>query len=136
MEKKGSGGIAIFGVLFMVYGIFGVLAFFTSLSMFGCRTIPFIFHIVMCATSLVESSFIIASVGILRSRNWARKLAMALSLIMILANISQAIFMATMGEAIDIVGIVIYYAINISTIIFLSYAIYFFTLQKVKEQFN
>ena len=140
MEKKRSVGITIFCVTFILYGINGVLnlwmAFFMSLSMLGCRTIPLIAHIVVCATPLVQSSFIIASIGILRLRNWARKLVIALSLTMIISNIPQLIPMAMMQKVTGIKETVIYCAIHMLMIVFLSYAIYFFTRPKVKEQFK
>jgi hypothetical protein len=55
---------------------------------------------------------------------------------MILSSVWQIIPMAIMRKVIGIKETVIYCAINVLMIAFLSYAIYFFTRQKVKEQFK
>ena len=134
MEKKRSVGLIIFGILALITPIllhFGILLlFFRAITLFKLNPLGFILN------RLYMLSWLIAGVGILALKIWARKLVIALSLIGILGTVfvMWIIFPLILEEkaTIELMGILHCLAVSLYYLIFTFY----FTRNKVKDQFK
>lgn len=126
MQKKRSIGVTILGVV--------------HLTIFSCALIRFIqptaddFIEMLFRALIIISPFIIASIGVLMLKNWARLMYIWLFSIAILI-IFFTIGICGMGGEYNPIGMYICFAIFWGTILFFVSTIYFFTRPKVKQQF-
>ena len=120
MEKRRSVGVTVFGWLYIVLGVFGVLAFFQRNSL-----------IVFSAPLSLLSG-----IGLLKLKEWARILTIILTIVGVLFRAIiylRSILLDAMPLNEALIFIIEW---NFLTWIIAIIIIYFFTRPKVKEQFR
>ena len=122
MEKKRSVGVTIFGYLIIISGILAIAWNWKNFPVFADARLKN--FLIICNTLLVSS--LIYGLGILMLKDWARKLALIVNIVVLVAYPSLLYIWKISGPTFAIV-VSIGFPIAI---------LYFFTRPKVKEQFK
>lgn len=127
MEKKRSKGITIFGWIYILFSVCGLMTLIAGI--LEGQGILYIFAM------LVEIILFLAiGIGLLKLKEWARKFVVYSNIIVILLFISRTIWLYVVSPESPLfpIGIMaIFTAVPILLLI-----IYFFTRPKVREQFK
>jgi len=126
MAKKRSVGVAVFGILIII---------FSMIILYGSIRMTIFFGKAPITQIIMASLWLISGIGVLRLIPWAR-ITIIIPPIYIILNL--AIFIFNKGKVYDVISTLgtKFIALTLICIIFSCLTIFFFTRPKVKEQFK
>jgi len=138
-------GVTVFGILVIIFAALGILGTLFSFLAFGLmanlpmfQQMPMQYNMAYMLFSLISSLImgvlgLIAGIGILKLKNWARVLLIVFAIVMIVLGLVSLIYSGMMNIGIGIIFVIMGF---IFSIVYYGLILWYFNKKKVKIVFK